>query len=247
MEDESVVPAAAGRKKPFILFRIIQWLVTAFAGLVALVVLTSTDKLSLAGAPVVLFGLSLATFVGLAILHSPPVFFRLPTKAKVAAYVGVFVGIMVSGSYMEQMQGVYERTPQGAKEAELQRQVEAKSAVDEAKMAAENAKKSEAQQALNQVAQAKADKLEELAKVKKCLSWTGHYSPLEEDVKGRLHNPHAFEHVSTEAIGPTPDGDNVEMTFRAENGFGALREGWIRAKVNPDTCELQSAGSLNES
>ena len=237
MEDESVVHAAAGRKKPFFLFRIIQWIATTFAGLVALVVLMDTSKLSLAGAPVVLFGISLAVFVGLMILHSPPVFFRLSTKAKVATYATLLVGVVISGNFMGQMREAYERTPQGAKEAELQWQAEAKAA-------SEQAARAEAKEASERAAKASTAKADELENVKKCLSFFGHYKPLEEDVKSRLHNPHAFEHVSTEAIGPTPDDYNLEMRFRAENGFGALRTGSVRAKVNPDTCELESTGSL---
>jgi len=50
-------------------------------------------------------------------------------------------------------------------------------------------------------------------------------------VKRRLHNPDSFEHVNTKVI---EDGENyiVRMTYRAENGFGAIRTDTTAVKVN---------------
>ena len=133
------------------------------------------------------------------------------------------------------MQAAYERTPEGAKEAAEKRKWDAQFATWDAQLA-------ESEKTLKTLEDAKEADLAVRAKVKGCLSWFGHFAPLEDEVKGRLHNPDAFKHVKTEAIGPALDGDNLQMTFRAENGFGAVRTLTVRAKVNPDTCALESAG-----
>ena len=81
-------------------------------------------------------------------------------------------------------------------------------------------------------------------RLERCLSWRGQISDFTKAVKESLHNPGAFEHVETSRIGPDSDGMNFEMVFRAENGFGALRTGRVRAKVNSANCELENVGQL---
>jgi hypothetical protein len=235
MEEESITPAAAGRKKPFILFRIFQWIVIAFLGLLALVLLVDASKLGIAGAPVVLFWLTLAALAGLAILHSPPLFFQLPAKSKIAAYVGVFIGVMMCGSYIGQMRTAYESTPEGAKEAELRRQ-------EEARIATLEAKRAETQQALERLAQTQ-QQLENInARLEACRGWSGQLPALADAVKDSLHNPGSFEHVETIFIVPDEDRRNVVMQFRGENGFGALRTATVKAQVLPDDCTVQNVG-----
>ena len=50
-------------------------------------------------------------------------------------------------------------------------------------------------------------------------------------IKSVLHNPDAFEHVSTVWF-DNADHLIVKTTYRAENGFGAIRTGWIKTKVS---------------
>ncbi|WP_216234032.1 hypothetical protein, partial [Novosphingobium sp. NDB2Meth1] len=83
MTDEIVVPSEGARKKPFILFRIAQWVVAAFVGILTVVPLADTSKLAIPGAPVALLWSALAALVLAAVVLSPPLFFRLPLKAKV--------------------------------------------------------------------------------------------------------------------------------------------------------------------
>lgn len=97
---------------------IIQWLVTGFFLFMLLILTFDIPKLSLKGAPVVLFGVSLALLIAEAILHSPKVFFRLPLKAKLATYAGILLTFVVMGNYLGQMSAVYDRTPAGRAEAE---------------------------------------------------------------------------------------------------------------------------------
>jgi hypothetical protein len=125
MTDEIVVPSEGARKKPFILFRIAQWLVAALLGLFALAMLVDLSKLAIPGAPIALFWSALAVFSLAAIILSPPLFFRLPVKAKVGAYVGGLAAFVLLGVYGQQMRTAYEHTPTGAAEAKARAETEA--------------------------------------------------------------------------------------------------------------------------
>lgn len=247
MENDMNAPEHRRRKKPFILFRIVQWAIVAFFGLLTVILITEADKLSLPGAPIILFGVALAAVIGVAALHSPPLFFRLPGKAKLVAYVGIVVGLLVFGNCVRLMTEAYHRTPEGAKVAAEQKlQVEKQAALD----AAANAKAAADAEARQQTAELQADLenvKEELAatmtKLESCFSWGHRLSALEDPVREALHNPSAFEHVRTELIRPDTSNDNVEMTFRAENAFGAMRTATIRAHLVPDSCEVENIGT----
>lgn len=138
----------AQRKRPFVLFGIIQWLVTASFALVVLALTIDLRKLSVPGAPVALFWGTLGTMIVVALLHSPPAFFRLPRIGKIGAYLVALVALVVLGSYSGQMQEAYSKTPQGAKEVAAQaaadRQAANERAAETARLkAAEEAKESE--------------------------------------------------------------------------------------------------------
>lgn len=141
MENEGAVSTTPARKKPFVLFRVIQWGVAAFFGLLALAMTIEIRKLSVPDAPVALFWLALVALAGIALIHSPPAFFRLPRVGKMAAYVGVLVAMGLFGTYAGQMEEAYSKTPEGAKEAaqraEEQRQAAAEKAKAEARAKAD--------------------------------------------------------------------------------------------------------------
>ena len=116
----SSVPKAqkiAATKKPFVLFRIIQWAIVALFALIALILVSDIGRLSTPGAPVAAFWVALAVVTAVAAVHSPPLFFRLPNKLKLFAYICIIVAVGVFGDYGRQMQAAYSKTPQGAKEA----------------------------------------------------------------------------------------------------------------------------------
>lgn len=112
MEDESVVPAAAGRKKPFILFRLVQWAMVAVGVLMLLILHAATKNLNVPNAPIVLFWLAVAAVVGLAVLHSPPIFFRLPGKGKAGAYACLLPGFILLGAALGQVREANDQTPE---------------------------------------------------------------------------------------------------------------------------------------
>lgn len=176
-------------------------------------------KLAAPGASVALFSCAMAVAIGLVVLHLPPVIFRRSRGFQRGAYGVLVAGFLLVMVSINQVSRAYDMTPQGA--AEL--------------AALENEKR---------IAAAGKAEARQQSKLEGCMSWSGRLSVLEADVKSNLHNPDSFQHVATQILGSAPDGDNVEMTFRAQNGFGALRKTWVRARLNPETCELESVGRL---
>ena len=70
-----------------------------------------------------------------------------------------------------------------------------------------------------------------------CLSgWDGRHRALANWVKDRLNNPSSFDHVETR-FGFKYDYVNLEMKYRAENGFGATITTYILAKVSLTNCD----------
>jgi len=127
------IEKVASWKRPFILFRVLQWVVAAFFALVALIMAIDIGKLSIPGAPVVLFWVALAGAIIIALIHSPPAFFKLPRVGKILAYVGVPVAIVLFGNYAGQMEAAYSKTPEGAKEAAQRAEEERQAAAERAK------------------------------------------------------------------------------------------------------------------
>jgi hypothetical protein len=180
MTDDIVVPSEGARKKPFILFRIAQWVVAAFFGLVALAMLADISRLAIPRAPIVLFWAALVGFLLAAVGLSPPLFFRLPFKAKVGAYAGGFAALMLFGAYAGRMQSAYDLTPTGAAEAKV------KAAAD-AVQAKADAVNREAEAELAEAAVVEKAHAESNRKLDRCFSYLGHGIPkLTSQVKDSL-------------------------------------------------------------
>jgi hypothetical protein len=138
------------------------------------------------------------------------------------------------GVCLDQMQTAFEATPAGAKQAAIRHKEEAKAAAEQAERNATKRSLAE-MDALGKQLQDYNDKAE------RCFTSWGHQLPaLTDAVKNGLHNPHAFEHVKTVLTVADADSNNVEMTFRAENGFGALRTARVKAQLVADGCVVQN-------
>lgn len=235
MENDIYGPEHHARKKPFILFSIIQWAVACFFCLIALALLIDLRKLGLPDAPVIMFWSTVAAMATLAVLHGPPVFFRLPRKGRLGAYAGILASFVLFGTYVQRMEPVWSKTPEGAQEM-------AERAAADTKAAAEAAERQKTAHLQADMERLKAELKETMTKLESCFSWGHRLSALEDPVKEALHNPAAFEHVKTELIMPDTADDNVEMTFRAENAFGAIRTATVRAQLVADSCEVQNIG-----
>lgn len=57
---------------------------------------------------------------------------------------------------------------------------------------------------------------------KQFTGWGGSHPVVVDAVKGLMHNPDSFEHVSTTYILPTNDTIRVTMRYRGTNGFGGV-------------------------
>lgn len=230
MTDSTITEA-----RPSLLMRgwsLLQWLLAVPLFLIALLAFAIPGEgLDAPGAPVTAYYGSVAMLAAVAAALSPPVFFRLPKFGKLGAYIGILVGFVFFGSMAGELQSAFERTPEGAKVAQER-------AAEEAAYREAAQRSQEAQSALAAV----DDQIAQLERIQKqqenCLSWGGQLSDLSARVQESLHNPESFEHVSTEFIVPEEDRFNVLLTFRAENGFGAIRAARLKAQMVPATCEI---------
>lgn len=214
-----------------------QWLVALFFLLVVVALMTFVPKLTAPGAPVVLFWATIGIGALVVLVHAPPLFMRLPRNGKSGVYIGTLLYFLLTfGLTVGEIQRSWERTPQGAAEAKRQ---EAERKVE---LAEQNSRR--AQEAKLQELQGLQEQLTDTAdKLESCFTTFRHRLPaLEGAVKDSLHNPHAFEHVETIAIVPDADKNDVAMTFRAENGFGALRTYVVKASVYPEDCAIAATG-----
>lgn len=238
MEDATNASEPRARKKPFILFTLVQWIVAIAFAILVLGMLVQARKLSLPDAPVAMFWLAFGAIAIVAALHLPPIYFRLPRKGKTAAYVAILPAFILFVVSVGQLDAVYSKTPEGAKRM-AERQAE------DAKDAADAREREATAKTIADMEKTKAD-LEQLRdKLEACFSWGHHLPDLEKPVKESLHNPDSFQHVKTELIVPDDQRNNVEMTFRAENGFGAIRTSTVRAQLVADPCMVQEIGSFD--
>lgn len=189
-------------------------------------------KLAVEGAPLILYCTTVAAVALLALLHAPQIFYRLPKPAVAGVYIGLLVGLMLTGYTLERLDLAFEKTPAGAVQA-------AERVAREKAEAVEREVEAQRQSDLRQIEKTQ----EAVDKLESCFTMFGHRLPdLEEHLRDTLHNPSSFEHIETISIVPDAEGNTVVMRFRAENGFGALRTAYVKARVVPDTCEIQSIG-----
>ncbi len=214
----------------------IQWIVFTFVALFALLVATELRKTSVPGAPVPLLYITVAVTTLIALIHLPPVFTRLPRKSGWAAYGSIVAVMILFGVYLDQMQPAWERTAEGAKELAARAEADHHASAEQAKREEDARMRADMEETKKQ--------LEEIhAKLERCFTTFGHRLPaLEEPVKASLHNADAFEHVETVLIVPDEQRNDVEMKFRAENGFGAIRTATVRAQLIADDCSVQNIG-----
>lgn len=224
-----------------------QWMSAIILGALILVLVAATwGPLQSPGAPVAFFGIATALFACVGVALSPKVFFRLPRWGKGVAYLAIlpaFILVVVAAGGVRE---AYELTPEGAKAAaELRKDQAIQDATAAKRRAAEDARKAVESQLAE--LKAKDDQLKEIFEQQEaCLSWGRELPSLNEAVRKGLHNPSSFEHVETRFIIPEEDRMNVLLTFRAENGFGAIRLGQLKAQMIPESCEIVQVGAAEQ-
>lgn len=238
---------ARGERKPWLVLRAAQWIAFALAVLVLIIALGSLRQLAVPGVSREAAFASIATSVTVALATLPPLFWRLPKGKRWIANVALLPAFFYVMDTVTTADAWYALTPEGAKEASAR----AKRDAEESRQRAAEDKRRRTEEKLEAAKERLEESIEEAAeqkrKVASCISsWSGQISALSNEVKDSLHNPHAFEHVATEPLDPNPDNNNVTMTFRAENGFGALRSWTVNARVNPDSCDVIHVGEPSQ-
>ncbi len=216
-------------------------------GLLALItgatIIASLRRLAAPTAPVALFWATVGVGLFVILLHWPAVFRRLPVILRLAAYLGIagyFAQVIVT---TELMANAWRKTPAGAREyAEMERSA-AEHAAYEAQQAAARDKQQQIERKRSDLQTSVA---EYSAQVERCFNWRGRLPALEDAVKDALHDPASFEHVETAVILPDSENNDVRMTFRAKNGFGAVRTLGVVAFIVPDICEVRSIAEPQE-
>ena len=223
---------------------ILHWcafsIITLFFGFIAY----DAFKFEAAGLEIATFLAAIAAAAVVVILLFPLVFFRLPTKARVASYALVLPALLALAGTSSPLEEAYKRTPQGAREAKAEADAAALQK-ERDRMEAEHARQAKARQ---DEESAVRENLRYIAaaqqKVQGCINWRGQVPSLVRRVRESLHNPRSFEHVHSEM---RLQGDNpltgfpvIVMEYRAENGFGAIRTGTVIAKIVPDDCSVHS-------
>jgi hypothetical protein len=213
-----------------------HWAVTALIAVTAMSSILGAVRFWSMGFNVIGYSIS-AGLVGLAaMLLSPPVFQRISVRAKTVAWALVPLSFSALIWTWGIVNNAYEQTPEGAQKA----RAKVAAAALEADRARQEAERQESADALKEALEFVANSQR---KVKGCMRWDGQISALNQEVKQRLHNPRSFEHVRTEMkfVNDDPDGfPFVVMTYRAENGFGALRTARVSAFIRPDDCTVRA-------
>lgn len=216
--------------------RFMQWAIFLLVLLLGLSNIIHFEHRGLPGFPEALFWALLGLSAVLAVWHLPAIFFRHARKWQVAAYVGIIPMLILMGTVGSDSRRAYYDTLEG-------KIAEAKQDAAAALAAKAEAERAETRRALADAEKTRADLEAYEQKLEGCFSSWGHrLDSLEEEVKGSLHNPDAFRHIETIAIVTDPAGNNVAMSFRAENGFGALRAATVRAKIDVKDCSVVSVG-----
>jgi hypothetical protein len=207
-----------------------QWIPAALAALLIAIVAPEWERSVLPGATPALFFAAVGLLALSVVLHAPPVFWRLPRRAKQGAWLLLLAAFFTGAATLSDTQRAYEQTPEGAKAAAAREENERY----EADAARERAKVEEQEASQAAAGERSAENRRE---AEACFS--GDRLPnLEKTVRDGLHNPAAFEHVQTEVIVPGSDTSTVMMTFRAENGFGAIRTAHVTAKLATGGCAV---------
>jgi hypothetical protein len=227
------------RRIYYVVGRIAQWTAFIFLAVVALGALLHALDMQAEGVSVKTYIISIAALAICAAFLLPLVFFRLPKRARLASYAAVLpllvTVMLVSGTVSD----AYKLTPKGAQEAKAEAEAAALRQAQERRLeeqAQQQREKERAEQASKAQAEARSRAIAEAhRKVEQCINRRGQIPGLVEQVQSELHNPRSFEHVRT-TVDTTQDQPKVMMIFRAENGFGALRLGAVKAVVTPDGC-----------
>lgn len=204
-------------------------------------------KVGVPGVPAIWAYVGLGFAIVTLLLQLPPIFYRLQRWGRIGASLMLPGAVIVFGVAAQEMDPAWSKSPAGIREAAAAVEMAKRDAAERV----ERQKEMAAAQAEQQIADEKEAKQRDAEAARKaveaCFSTFAHRLPaLEQQVKDGLENPHSFEHVKTVATDPDYYGHNVEMTLRAQNGFGAIRTATVTAKINPTNCSVEDVSSVRD-
>jgi hypothetical protein len=227
------------RRTTTILLTFLHWIAFGIITIFVVFIAFSALKFEAAGLEITAFLAAVAASAVVVILLFPLVFFRLPTKARLASYALVlpaFAGLVWTFGAVDE---AYKRTPQGVLEAK-NREAETTS-----RMQFEREEKERASQQ-KQLEFATQIKEEHRRKVERCVGFRGEIPALSRLIKDNLHDPRSFQHVSTAIRTVVSTGlPAAVMTYRAQNGFGAIRTDTVSAVINADDCSVRGVAQYD--
>ena len=202
--------------------------------------LTELRKVDAAGVSAASVYASIAFAVIVVLIQAPAFYKRLPRIGRRFVNLAIVASLLVWVSVGMSNDAAWEASPGGKEEAADRARYARERQIEEAAEARDAAEREKTARSLAEL-EANQKRLEDLNdKLEACFSSGHRLSALEDEVKGRLHNPAAFEHVETILTVPDAESNNVVMRFRAENGFGAIRTGHVKAQLVADDCSIQN-------
>lgn len=219
-------------------------LLSALSVLIILLLLIFWNHSFLPGALRPLYIVALGFLIISALMNAPPLFRKLPRWTKPGSWLFLFLGMITSVVAVANIQAAYSRTPAGEEAARLnaiEADREDEASAEAARLAGEEADRvaaglppsnpQQAQAVSSPATQARADR---------CLSRAR--GPLADTVRASLQNPRSFEFVDITLATVTGDQAVVYMTYRGENGFGAIVTEAVRAVMDTGDCSITEIG-----
>jgi hypothetical protein len=179
----------------------------------------------------------------IALLHLPQVFFRLPKWSQWVCYFFALCSLTLALFMMVQLEKAWSQTLPGIA-FNFEQDMIAKGYLKDRDKSEQSIESVSGQQEdhekqQEEAEQALSDLSDYVKKAESCFTTFGHRLPTFESlVKNSMHNPESFSHIETQLITPDANRNNIRMTFRGQNGFGAIRVGSAVGQLIADGCEI---------
>lgn len=227
------------RRSLALLLASLHWIAFGLIALFFALIASSAFKFEAAGVDIAMFLAAIAAAAVVVILLFPLVFFRLPGKAKLASYALVLPALLVLTGTFGRVTGEYMGTPQGVLEAKT-RAAETTARMQLEREEKERVSQQQQSELATQITQ------EHRRKVESCVGFRGEVPALSRLIKDDLHNPGSFQHVRTEIRTVVSTGlPAAVMTYRAQNGFGAIRTDVVSAVIDADDCSVRGVAQYD--
>jgi len=212
--------ARVAKKSWHFLLLFCQWVVWVVLAIFAAILVTATSHtLSTPNETQVPFWIGTALFAIIAMLHFPPLLFRVRGVGK-AAYIALLPTVIGGTMCMSLASQAYDRTPEGIQAAALRNAQEASTS-------------SASESPTESVSEEDAS-----PSVGRCIGVFGKVGALVSMTKDKLKSPGSFNHMETYALPPSEAPYNIAMRFRAKDRSGDKHIVITKAVIYPESCEI---------